>query len=108
MTKANIMGSVLGTVREIRTIKRREVEDDIWRRNHLENEREGHLYKVEDKTTVDRSGTERTTLKLWKLIDASELLIETKVTSKITIGVPDYGKAQPESKAKRRDTNSPL
>lgn len=88
MSKTNLIGKVLNQVRTERWLKRSAVVNDLWKRNGLDNPAMRDNYKIETDVRVARNGRESTIYQLWQLVDQSELIIETKVSSEVVTGIP--------------------
>lgn len=93
MTKPNVMGNILDSIRQYRAIHKQRLIDELWERNGMGNPKgdERSKYKIEDVTTVDKSGSERTSYRLWKLVDENQLLIKIDVKAIIENKKEDPG-----------------
>ena len=81
MPKPNVIGNVLESIRQYRSAHKQSMIDDLWKRNGMDNPSDPRRekYKLDEYTTVDKSGSERTSFRLWQLVDENQLLIKVDV-----------------------------
>ena len=101
MSRPNVLGKMLNSIRLIREWEIPKAEKELWDRNGLENPAKREGYKIEATTRSSSSGSESTRLQLWKLIDQTEVNIEINVKHAVVTGVTR------EEKPRVENTRSP-
>lgn len=87
MSEPTMFGKLLNRVRYERMIARDKAERELWKRNNLDNPAQREGYKLAETKVVHRDGKEVTELRLYKLIDASVITVESEVRSMMEAGV---------------------
>lgn len=109
MSKPNLIGRLLNAVRIERWRQKEQVVVDLWKRNGLDNPTRRDGYKIEESSRVDRSGNETTVYTLWKMVDQSELRINTTVSSEVITGIrKEESHVNSGGTPKTDDTSSPI
>jgi hypothetical protein len=83
---ATMVGKLMSRVHNARYWSHQEAMDELWKRNDLENPTLRGDYKLEESEVVYKNGTEVRELKLYKLVDAAVVTIETQISSNAQMG----------------------
>lgn len=109
MSKPNLFGKILNGIRIARMTHEEALLKDLWERNGLANPTRRDGYKIEEDVRSTENGTQRTMYRLWKLVDQSELVMTTEITSKVITGIPkERSHGDGNGTVQRDNTNSPL
>jgi hypothetical protein len=111
MSKPNLFGKILNAIRIARMQNEEKVVKDLWDRNGLGNPLRRDGYKIEEDIRSTENGTQRTMYRLWKLVDQSELVMRTEITTEVVTGIPKGkgdGTRQDDRVVPANNTNSPL
>lgn len=84
--QATMFGKLLNRVRAERKLAYQKAEQDLWKRNKLDNPAQREGYKIAETTTVYRDGREEKELRLYKLVDAAVVTINSEIHSTIENG----------------------
>lgn len=87
MQKVTMFGKLLSNVRAVRFTAKQKAQDELWKRNGLDNPAKRNGYRMAETQSINRDGTEVVEYRLYKLIDASVVTISSTVTHKIENGL---------------------
>lgn len=82
-----MMGKLLSRVHSARYFSRQQAEDELWKRNKLDNPTKRDGYKLAETAIVHRDGTEYKELRLYKLVDAAIVKISSEVNVETSFGI---------------------
>lgn len=83
----NLLGKVIKILNNARWEAQHEAKNDLWKRNGLDNPTQRNGYRMAETQKLLRDGTEVMEYRLYKLLDASRVIVKANVTHEIETGI---------------------